>query len=229
MTDLRSRFPLRPVALAAAAVLSLVGPSARGAEPVRSATWKSTVTLSDARAGRPVQQAELWLADGRLRIADRTPGLPPTDYLIADGAVYFWEAGKTTGMKAPLALAARGGRPLHDYALRVAGLRSGGRALRSEKSGGRTCDVFASADPSGAKTTYWLAPDLADFPLRIEEERPEAVLPYRTRTTRTVRLAYENRDVKVGAKVNPERVAPPPGVRFEDASEVFTGPPRRPR
>ena len=216
----------RPVlALLTFAAAFRPGP-AGGAERASTIHWKTSVTREGARPGQFLQQAEIWLSDGRFRIEDRTPGMPPTDLLVLDETVYLWEIGKTTGLKMPAGLARRTGRPWHDYARRRGEVREAGKLLRSETREGHACDVFAFEDPPETQGTYWLAKDLDDFPIRIEIERPEAVLPFRSRPTGTVRIVYENREVRPGEKTEAARFVAPPGMTFDDASEILTGHPR---
>ena len=216
----------RPLIAAGLAAAGLVAGPTSAAERARTAQWKSEVTREGARPGQLLQNAEIWLSDGRFRIADRTPGLPPTDVLVVEDTVYLWEVGKTTGLKMPSGLAHRSGRLWHDYALRRTEVRQGGKLVRSEARDGHPCDVLAYEYPPETKGTYWLARDLDDFPIRVEIERPEAMLPSRSRPTGTVRIAYENREVRLGEKLDPSRFAPPPGMKFDDASEILTGKPR---
>ena len=220
---LRLRRSLIAAGLAAA---GLAAGRTSAAERAHTAHWTSEVTREGARPGQFLQKAEIWLSDGRFRIADRTPGVPPTDVLLVEDTVYLWEVGKTTGLKMPAGLARRSGRPWHDYAVRRTEVREAGKLMRSETRDGHPCDVVAYEYPPETKGTYWLARDLDDFPIRVELERPEAMLPYRSRPTGTVRITYENREVRLGEKVDAARFAPPPGMKFDDASEILTGKPR---
>ncbi len=168
-----------------------------------------------------LQQAEIWLAGGRMRIEDSTPGLPPTTLVVAGGTAYSWQPGQPTGTKVSAALARRSGRPPHDYARRSSEIRSRGRPAGVERVDGHVCDVFEYDSFDEGKGRYWLARDLQDFPVRIVVDRPVARIPYRATPVETVELEYRNSAVRIPAAVEDAALSPPSGVRFEDVTYLF--------
>jgi hypothetical protein len=209
--------------LIAAAIAA--GALAAAPETPSSAHWKTTVTMEGARPGDKLQEAEVWRDGGRMRIEDRTPGVPPTNLVSDGGEVYVWEAGKTAGIRMAQGMARQRGRPLHEYVRRVADIRSKGTLLREEKLDGHVCDVYAWETPQDGKGTYWLARDLKGFPLRVVIERPQ-LSPYRSKPIATITLDYRNRDVRVPASVPDGLLEPPDDVKFQDASEILGGHPK---
>lgn len=69
--------------------------------------------------------------------------------------------------RSPAALAAdaRGGRPFGNELERVKAV--GGEKIRSERLGGRKCDVYRVTDPKGRREV-WIAEGEAQLPIRIE-------------------------------------------------------------
>lgn len=223
-SDFGGRPPPGAGLLLAAAVLSGAAPvPAPTPAPAASASvaWKSSVTAEGARPGDKLQEAEIWLVGDRMRIDDRTPGIDPANELLAGGVFYSWKPGATAGIRLALGLARQGGRPLHDYARRIPEIRARGRVTGSEKIDGRACDVVELETPEDGKGTYWLARELRDFPLRIRVEKPGVYSPYRSTPLTIVKLEYRNRDVRFPAGIDGAELAPPRGVRFEDATQIF--------
>jgi len=218
------KFGRRLAAAAACAVLTATA-SAQG---VPSAHWRSTVTVEGARPGQPLQEAEIWLEGGRMRIEERGKGSEKTNILEADGQVYVWKEGQAAGLRMGADLAARGGRPSHAYVRRLEEIRSRGQKTGVETVDGHPCDVYAFESPQGGKDTYWLARDLRGFPVRAIVERRQ-VLPFKTSVeVSRVRLDYRNTEIRIPSKVPPERLAVPAGVEFQDATDLISGrPPRR--
>jgi hypothetical protein len=167
-----------------------------------------------------LQRAEIWLAGGRMRIEDSTPGVPPMTLLVADGTAYSWQPGKPTGTKMAAALARRSGRPPHDYARRISEIRSRGRVVGVERVDGHVCDVLEYDSFDEGKGKYWLARDLQDFPVRIVVDRPLRI-PYRSAAVGRVELEYRNFEVRIPAVVDAAELSPPAGVRFDDVTQLF--------
>jgi len=213
--------------LAAAVVCAVVCAAVR-AQGVASAHWRSTVTVEGARPGQPLQEAEIWLESGRMRIEERGKGSEKTNILEADGEVYVWKEGQATGLRMSAELAARGGRPSHNYVRRLEEIRSRGQKTGVETVDGHPCDVYAFESPQDGKGTYWLARDLRGFPVRAVVERRQ-VLPFKASVeVSRVRLDYRNTEIRIPGKIPPERLAVPAAVEFQDATDLMSGrPPRR--
>jgi hypothetical protein len=192
-----------------------------------SVQWKSTVTLEGAPPGSPLQEAQIWLVGGRMRIEERGKGKEKTYVLKAGGEIYVWTEGQPSGIKMNQGLALRSGRPWHEYVRLIAAIRSGGRKLGTEKVDGYVCNVFRYDDPLAGKGTYWLATKLDDFPVKAVVERSMA-LPYRAEANRTLKLEYHNTDIRLPASVSEASLAVPAGVKFQDVTELLLGgrPPR---
>jgi hypothetical protein len=200
---------------------------------VSSIHWKAVVTSAEARPGDKLQEAEVWYEAGRIRIEDRTAGAVPRNYLLTpEGVAYAWTPGGTSGMKMNVMVARRSGRPLHEYVRRLAEVRFRGKVAGTERIDGHDCDVVEYVNADQEKGTYWLARDLQDFPLRIAIERPQTLVPYRGRSIGSVKLEIRNSDVRRPAGIDRAGLSPPPGVRFDDVSEIFgnkgRATPRRP-
>ena len=213
--------------LAAAAACATVCAAVR-AQGVPSAHWMSTVTVEGARPGQPLQEAEIWLEGGRMRIEERGKGSEKTNILEAEGQVYVWKEGETAGLRMSAELSARSGRPSHAYVRRLEEIRSRGQKTGVETVDGHACDVYVYESPQGGKGTYWLARDLRGFPVRAVVERRQ-VLPFKTSVeVSRVTLDYRNTEIRIPGKVPAERLAVPLGVEFQDATDLTTGrPPRR--
>ncbi|MGE5276040.1 MAG: hypothetical protein ACM3SU_03515 [Acidobacteriota bacterium] len=213
--------------LAAAAACAMLSAAAR-AQGVPSAHWRSTVTVEGARPGQPLQEAEIWLEGGRMRIEERGKGSEKTNILEADGEVYVWKEGETAGLRMSAELSARSGRPSHGYVRRVEEIRSRGQKTGVETVDGHPCDVYAYESPQYGKGTYWLARDLRGFPVRAVVERRQ-VLPFKTSVeVARVTLDYRNTEIRIPGKVPAERLAVPAAIEFQDAAALMSGrPPRR--
>jgi hypothetical protein len=174
--------------------------------------------MEGGRPDQPLQEAEIWLSGGRMRIEER--GKPKTIVLKAGNEVYVWVEGQSTGTKLSAGVAMRGGRPWHDYVLRIAEVRSRGKRLGAETIDGYACEVFELGSAPGEKGTYWLATKLQGFPLKAIVERP-IPLPYPSEANRTVKLEYRNTNVRVPGSVSDARLAIPSGVEFQDVNDLF--------
>jgi hypothetical protein len=212
---------------AAAAACAILCAPAR-AQSVPSAHWRSTVTVEGAHPGQPLQEAEIWLEGGRMRIEERGKGSERTNILEADGEVYVWKEGQATGLKMSAELSARSGRPSHAYVRRLEEIRSRGQKTGVETVDGHPCDVYAYESPQYGKGTYWLARDLRGFPVHAVLERRQ-VLPFKTSVeVSRVTLDYRNTEIRIPGKVAAERLAVPAAVEFQDAAALMSGrPPRR--
>jgi len=186
-----------------------------------SFAWKSSVTAEGARPGAKLQEAQIWLEGDRMRIDDRTRGIEPANELLAGGVLYLWKPGAPAGIRMAIGLARKGGRPLHDYARRIPEIRARGRVTGNEKIDGHACDVVQFDTPEDGKGTYWLARDLRDFPLQIRVERPGVYSPYKSTPMTIVKLEFRNREVRFPAGIDAAELAPPAGVRFDDATQIF--------
>jgi hypothetical protein len=206
--------------LLAVVVPAVPTPVAAPAPP--SFHWRAVVTSAEARPGDKLQDAQVWFEGGRIRIEDRTAGAAPTNYLLTpEGVAYSWTPGGTSGMKMPVPIARRSGRPLHEYVRRLAEIRSRGKLVASERIDGHDCDVVQYETADQEKGTYWLARDLRDFPLRIRIERPQMLVPYRGRAIGTVKLEIRNSDVRTPSGIDRAGLSPPTGVRFDEVSDLF--------
>lgn len=215
--------------LAAALGVCAAISAAASAEGLPSARWKSTVTLAGARPGQALEESQIWLQDSRMRVEARGTGFEKTNVLEADGEVYVWTEGQTTGIKMQAGLAARGGRPSHGYVRRIEEIRARGQKIGVETEGGHPCDVYAFETPRDGKGIYWLAKDLQGFPVRAVVERRE-VLPERPSVGLSrVKLEYRNTDVRIPGKFPSSLLDVPATVQFQDVTELMLrGPaPRR--
>ncbi|MGH9368340.1 MAG: hypothetical protein ACRD3M_11765 [Thermoanaerobaculia bacterium] len=220
--------PLYLASAVAAGLLLCPAAAATGAagqaEP--SAHWRATVTVEGAQPGQPLQEAQVWLLGGRIRIEERGKAAERINVLLAGAEVYIWVEGERTGTRLAAGLAARG-RPLHTFVRRTEEIRSRGRKSREEIVDGHACEVFEYESPQDGKGIYWLARDLGHFPVKAIVERRH-YLPYSAEPIATVKLEYRNRDVRIGEPVPETKLSPPAGVRFEDATELMLrGGPRR--
>lgn len=199
--------------------LALILAARASAEGITSAHWRTTVTVEGARPGQSLQEAEVWLAGTNLRVEERTKGKPTTDVWELDGQVYVWVEGEPTGSKMAAGLALRSGRPSHAFVRQTAEIRAHGRKIGTESVDGRPCEIFEYEGPQG-KGTFWLAPKLQDFPVRAVLERN--LLPdYHSAAARTVKLEYRNTDVRIPAERVEAKMALPPGVQFQDLTELM--------
>jgi hypothetical protein len=179
------------------------------------------VTVEGARPGQSLQEAEVWLLGSRMRIAERGSAGETTNVLDAGARVYVWVEGRTTGVAVTPVQAARG-RPLHGFVRRTGEIRSRGRSKGEELVDGHPCDVFDFESREVGKGTFWLARDLSDFPVKAVLER-RIFLPHSGKPASIDRVEYRNRDIRLGGPIPAALFEPPPGVRFEDVTEVFTG------
>jgi hypothetical protein len=216
--------------LAAAALAFVVGATpVAPPQGVPSAHWKTTVTTEGARPGEALEEAEIWLQGGAMRIVERGKGPEKTNVLRINDEVYIWTEGQSAGLKLLAGLAASGGRPSHEYVRRIEEIRSRGKKLGSETVGGHACDVYALEGPVDGEGRYWLATDLQGFPVRAVVEK-RVFLPSRPTVERnSVKLEYRNTDIQIPGKIPAGTLSVPQDVRFQDASEmILTGrPPRR--
>jgi hypothetical protein len=214
----------RPVAVL---ILALAAPFAH-AEGIPSASWRTVVTAEGARPGQTLQEAEIWMSGADSLVEERGRGGAKTFVLQLDGEVYVWEEGKSSGSKMAAGLAARSGRPPHDYVRNVEEIRARGKKVGSENLDGQPCEIFEYESPKGDRGTYWLATKLRHFPVKVVLERPMA-LPYRAEAERRIRLEYRNSNVRVPARRVEAKLALPSGVQFQDLTELMmTGRPPKP-
>ena len=206
----------RPVAVL---ILVLTAPCVR-AEGIPSASWRTVVTAEGARPGQTLQEAEVWMSGADSLVQERGRGGAGAFVLQLGGEVYVWEEGKATGSKMAASLAARAGRPSHDYVRNIEAIRTRGKRIGGEKLDGQPCEIFEYEGPGGETGTYWLATKLRNFPVKILLERP-VPLPYRAEAARKIRLEYRNTDVRIPAKRIEAKLVPPPGVEFQDLTELM--------
>jgi hypothetical protein len=213
--------PLRLVSFGLVALLPLPVSAASAAEDPskRSAHWKTTVTLEGSRAGQALQEAEVWLLGGRMRIDERGTENERTNVLQSGAEVYIWVEGRTHGVKLAPGLAARG-RPLHTFVRRAAEIRARGKRTGEQIVDGHPCEIFEFESREEGKGTYWLARDLGDFPVKAILER-RLFLPYSGKPVASDRVEYRNRDIRIGGPIPADRLEPPAGVQFQDATEIF--------
>jgi hypothetical protein len=195
------------------------GTPAPAAPGPRSAHWKSTVTVDGARPGETLQEAEVWLSGGKMRIEERGAESETTHVLVTGAGVFIWVDGRADGLRVSPLLAARG-RPMHSFASRTAEIRARGKRTGEERVEGHLCDVFEFESREEGKGTYWLARDLGDFPVQAVLES-RVFLPGTGRPVDTERVRYRNREVRLGEPVPAGLLEPPAGVAFQDASEIF--------
>jgi hypothetical protein len=210
-----------PIRLTLAVLLQIPvsGTPAPTAPGPLSAHWKSTVTVDGARPGEALQEAEIWLSGGRMRIDERGTESEATHVVVTGSGVFIWVDGRAEGVRVSPALAARG-RPMHSFVARAAEIRARGKKTGEEKVDGHPCDVFEFESREEGKGSYWLARDLGDFPVQAVLES-RVFLPGSGRPVAMERVRYRNRDVRLGDRVPAGLLEPPAGVAFQDASEIF--------
>jgi hypothetical protein len=186
------------------------------------------VAVVGADPGVLLEEADIWLSGSRMRIEEVRKGSPKTIVVRTGGEVYVWEEGKSTGTKVTVGLAARSGRPPHEYVRKIEEIRSRGRKIGAEKVDGYSCDVFEYGSLPPEKGTYWLAPELQNFPVKAVIER-SMPLPYRSQANRTQKLEYHNTLVRIRGSVSEARFALPQGVEFQDLTDLFLRKGRAPR
>ncbi|HTO88022.1 MAG TPA: hypothetical protein VMR54_10920 [Thermoanaerobaculia bacterium] len=195
---------------------------------LRSAQWRSVVTVVGTDPDKPLEEAEIWLSGSRMRIEEGRKGTPKTIVLKTGTEVYVWVEGQSSGTRMNLGLAAKSGRPPHDYARRIEEIRSRGKRIGAEKVDGYSCDVFEFGSLPPEKGTYWLATELQGFPVKAIVER-SMPLPYRSEANRTQKLEYHNTRVRIPGSVSEVRFALPTGVEFQDLTDLFLNKGRPPR
>lgn len=154
--------------------------------------------------GTPTQRA-MWSKGRKFRDQIVVAGIPATTIVSGD-TYYAIDELHGVGVaiqRSPKALAldAKGGRPFLDEAARIEA--EGAEKVRTERIGGRACDVYRITNDDG-KREAWLTQDALRLPVRIEVY---------SRATDTTSLTYVN--WQRGLEIPDAFFEPDPRVRLE--------------